>query len=138
MSPLAIHCTALRSKSGSAPWGPNWRAPQLEGEMPGADDGQKAPGILSHTQEARTTSQQSCRNGSLKGIWCAVECQAGGNRGRSKAVVGECDQYRLEDTHLWWRWSPLGGQPERQFAESHLAEQIVRQIVAEELDAGRR
>jgi hypothetical protein len=97
------------------------------------DGGKKAPGILCHTEKARASSQQSRSYGSLQSIGCTVECQAGGECGGSEAVVGERNEDRLEDTYLLWRRSPLRGQPERKFAESYLAKQIVCQIMTEEL-----
>jgi hypothetical protein len=89
------------------------------------DGGKKAPGVLCHTKKARASAEEPRGDGSLESIRSTIECQAGGNRGGSEAMVGERDEDRLEDTHLLRCRSPLGGQPERKFAESHLAEQAV-------------
>src|SRR5690348_5582523 len=98
---------------------------------------EKAARILGDAQEARASAQEARRDCALQRIRRAIERQAGGNRRRGEAMIGQRDENRLEDAHLLRRRPPLRRHPERKLAEPDLAEQIARQILPEQLDARR-
>ena len=90
--------------------------------------------VLGDPEEARPAAQQAGGERALQRVGRGEVREAGGDRRRGEAVVGQRDQHRLEDADLLRRGPAHRHQPERQLAEADLAHQVGRQVLAEQPD----
>ncbi|GAA3156577.1 hypothetical protein GCM10020001_095660 [Nonomuraea salmonea] len=95
---------------------------------------QEAAAVLGDAEEARAAAEQPRRQRPLDGVGRRQVRQPRHDRGRREPVVGQRGQHRLEDAYLAGRRAALGGQPERQLAEAHLAHDVAGQILSEQGD----
>src|SRR5215472_3657618 len=96
--------------------------PLLIGHWERARDGckhasEKAASVFCDAEEPRSATQQACCYSTLERIRCTVQGQAGRDRGRGKAVIGQRDEHSLEHTHLVRCRSLLRSEPESQLAK---------------------
>jgi hypothetical protein len=96
--------------------------------------GEEPAGVLGYAEEPRAAAEQPGGQRALHGIGCAQVGQPGGDGGWGEPVIGQRDQYRLEDPDLRPGRPALGHQPEGKLAESDLTHQVGRQVVAEQRD----
>src|SRR6266704_2452676 len=115
--------------------------PLLIGRRELARDGcqhacEKAASVFCDAEEPRAATQQTRCHRTLERIWGAVQGQAGRDRGRGKAVISQRDEHSLEHTHLLRRRSLLCGEPESQLAKPDVPNQLAREIVTKQVNAG--
>ena len=90
--------------------------------------------VLGDAEEARPAAQQAGGERALQRVGRGEVREAGGDRGRREAVVGQRDQDGLEDADLLRRRTTHRHQPEGQLAEADLAHQVGGQVLAEQPD----
>ena len=96
--------------------------------------GKEAAAVLGDAQEPGAAAEQARRERTLDGFGRPGQRQAGGDRRRREAVVGQRDEHRLEHSHLPRAGTALGDEPERQFTEADLPDQLAGQVVTEQAD----
>src|SRR6266566_1274814 len=97
---------------------------------------EKSACVFCDAEEPRAATQQTRCHRTLERIWGAVQGQAGRDRGRGKAVISQRDEHSLEHTHLLRRRSLLCGEPESQLAKPDVPNQLAREIVTKQVNAG--
>jgi hypothetical protein len=96
--------------------------------------GEELAGVLGYPEEPGAAAEQARGERALQRVGRAQVRQPRGDRGRSEAVVGQRHQDRLEDADLGRGGPALGHHPQRQLAESHLAHEVIGQVLAEQGD----
>jgi hypothetical protein len=96
--------------------------------------GQVLAAVLGDPEETGPAAEQAGRDRPLQRVGRRQVGEPGGDGGRRETVVGQRDEYRLEDAHLGLGRTALRHHPQHQLAEADRAHQVVGEVLAEEGD----